>query len=184
MKACCSGCGCPACRAPPASRSLAGLSDKRHHAGSHRLAVHMHRAGTALRQPASVVRPVQPEVVAQRIEQRHLRVIESTVTCLPLTVSCFLGMAKTSRFLERAAFGVTAVPPYRAFAMAPWTRAGRAFREPFQNRLRRNPFAPRDDLRDEMAAARLDADCVRAFCSRCDAANLRHVLIKLGIDEA
>ena len=69
----------------------------------------------------------------------------STVTRLPLTVSCFLGMAKTSRFLERAAFGVTAVPPYRAFAMAPLRRAGRALLEPFQNSLRGNPFPPRDD---------------------------------------
>src|SRR6266850_3360817 len=44
----------------------------RQHTGAHRLAVEMHGAGAALREPAAEVRVVQAEIVAQRIEQRHL----------------------------------------------------------------------------------------------------------------
>jgi len=32
----------------------------------------MHRAGAALREPAAEVRIVEPDVVAQRIKQRHV----------------------------------------------------------------------------------------------------------------
>src|SRR3989442_11159094 len=42
------------------------------HARAHRLALEMHGAGAALREPAAEVRIVQAEIVAQRIEQRHL----------------------------------------------------------------------------------------------------------------
>ena len=41
-------------------------------AGADRLAIEMHRAGTALREPAAEMRIVEPEIVAQRIEQRHV----------------------------------------------------------------------------------------------------------------
>ena len=37
-------------------------------------AVEMHGAGAALRQPAAELRIVQPDVVAQRVEQRHVRI--------------------------------------------------------------------------------------------------------------
>src|SRR5262249_2029476 len=52
------------------------VADRRHrrHAGADRLAVEMHRAGAALREPAAEVRVVEPDVVAQGIEQRHVRI--------------------------------------------------------------------------------------------------------------
>ena len=53
-----------------------GVADRRHrrHAGADRLAVEMHRAGAALRQAAAEMRIVEADVVAQRIEQRHVRI--------------------------------------------------------------------------------------------------------------
>src|SRR5262249_54316142 len=44
----------------------------RRHAGTDRLAIEMHRAGAALRKPAAEMWIVEPDVVAQRIEQRHV----------------------------------------------------------------------------------------------------------------
>src|SRR5262249_29661698 len=44
----------------------------RRHAGAHRLAVDVHGAGAALRQPAAEMRVVERELVAQRVEQRHV----------------------------------------------------------------------------------------------------------------
>src|SRR6266850_768196 len=42
------------------------------YAGAHRLAVELHRAGAALREPATEVRIVQAKIAAQSVEQRHL----------------------------------------------------------------------------------------------------------------
>src|SRR5437764_8155421 len=47
----------------------------RHGAGTHGLAVEVHRARAALTQPAAEARSMHPEVIAQRIEQRHLRIV-------------------------------------------------------------------------------------------------------------
>src|SRR5215831_9023069 len=44
----------------------------RRHAGAHRLAVDVHGAGAALRQAAAEMRIVERELVAQRVEQRHV----------------------------------------------------------------------------------------------------------------
>src|SRR5262249_22090808 len=44
----------------------------RRHARADRLAIEMHRAGAALRKPAAEMWIVEPDVVAQRIEQRHV----------------------------------------------------------------------------------------------------------------
>ena len=46
----------------------------RRHAGAHRLAVEMHRAGAAQRDAAAVLGAGQAEQIAQRPQQRHLRV--------------------------------------------------------------------------------------------------------------
>src|SRR5581483_6279741 len=43
-------------------------------AGAHRLAVEVHGAGAALRQPAAEMRIVQPEIVTQRVKERHVRI--------------------------------------------------------------------------------------------------------------
>src|SRR5712664_249718 len=51
---------------------LARHGRERHHAGAHRLAVEVDRAGPALRQAAAEVRIVHAEIVAQRVQQRHL----------------------------------------------------------------------------------------------------------------
>jgi hypothetical protein len=48
----------------------------REHARADRPAVDMHGAGAALREPAAEARPVLMEVLAQRVEQRHLRVVD------------------------------------------------------------------------------------------------------------
>src|SRR6478672_1640038 len=50
------------------------VPDRRHrgHAGAYGLAVDVHRAGAALRQTAAEMRVVERELVAQRIEQRHV----------------------------------------------------------------------------------------------------------------
>ena len=44
----------------------------RRDAGADRNPVEMHRAGAALRESAAEMRIVEPEIVAQRIEQRHV----------------------------------------------------------------------------------------------------------------
>ena len=89
MKARCTGCGfCR--RAQPLERDdllLGRERRQRRDAGAHRLAVDMHRAGAALREPAAEARPVQREIVAQRIEQRHVGIVDVDRDRLPLTVS-------------------------------------------------------------------------------------------------
>src|SRR5262249_31588569 len=52
--------------------ALAARRRDRQHARAHRLAVQVHGAGAALREPAAEVRVAEAEIVAQRIEQRHL----------------------------------------------------------------------------------------------------------------
>src|SRR5262249_26997390 len=49
---------------------------QRRHARAHRLAVDMDRAGAALAEPAAEAWPLEREIVAQRIEKRHRRVID------------------------------------------------------------------------------------------------------------
>src|SRR5208282_1623688 len=49
---------------------------ERSHAGAHRLAVNVHGAGAALPEAAAEARPVQSQVVAQGIEQRHVGIID------------------------------------------------------------------------------------------------------------
>src|SRR5206468_2890231 len=58
-------------RAEPLDRRDAALRHAGHrgHARAHGLAVHQHRAGAALREPAAELRAVQLEVVAQYIEE-------------------------------------------------------------------------------------------------------------------
>src|SRR5579864_241223 len=46
----------------------------RRHAGADCLPVKMHRAGAALGKSAAEMRVVEPDIVAQRIEQRHVRI--------------------------------------------------------------------------------------------------------------
>src|SRR5262245_25488610 len=47
---------------------------ERRHTGAHGLPVHVHGARAALRQPAAKMWIVERELVAQRVEQRHVRV--------------------------------------------------------------------------------------------------------------
>jgi hypothetical protein len=56
------------------------------HTGAHRPAVHMDRAGAALRQTAAEARPVQSEIVAQHIKQRHVRVVDAGRDALAVDV--------------------------------------------------------------------------------------------------
>src|SRR5262249_17764163 len=49
---------------------------QRRDAGTHRLAVDVDRAGAALAEPAAEARPLEPEIVAQHVEQRHLGVVD------------------------------------------------------------------------------------------------------------
>jgi len=49
---------------------------ERHHARAHRLAVEMHRAGTALREAAAEARAVECQIVAESVEQRHLGILD------------------------------------------------------------------------------------------------------------
>src|SRR5262249_16006410 len=53
-----------------------GITDGRHRrdARADRLAIEMHGAGAALREPATEMRIAQSELVTQRIEQRHVRI--------------------------------------------------------------------------------------------------------------
>ena len=63
-------------RAQPFQRDdLVAVADRgqRQHARAHGLAVDVHGAGAALREAAAEARPVQSEIVAQHIEQRHVR---------------------------------------------------------------------------------------------------------------
>src|SRR3954464_7675692 len=52
--------------------ALAARRRHRQHARAHRLTVEMHGAGAALREPAAEMRIVEAEIVAQRVQQRHL----------------------------------------------------------------------------------------------------------------
>ena len=67
----------PARGAKPLERDDLPACDRRnrHRAGANRLAVDMHRARAALAQAAAEARPVQTQIVAQCIEQRHLRIV-------------------------------------------------------------------------------------------------------------
>src|SRR5262249_3903377 len=56
---------------------------------AHRLAVDVNRAGTALRQPAAEARAVQREVVAQRIKQRHVGIVDGDPNRLAVHVQRF-----------------------------------------------------------------------------------------------
>src|SRR5215510_4675665 len=49
---------------------------ERHLAGAHRLAIDMYRASAALAEPAAEARAPEREIVAQRIEERHLGIID------------------------------------------------------------------------------------------------------------
>ena len=71
MKACCSGCSVPPGGARPLDR-LHRLADGsgEGEAGQHAAATDMHRAGPALAMIATLLRPGQPELLAQRIEKR------------------------------------------------------------------------------------------------------------------
>ena len=71
-------------RAEAGERDDLAVADGRHRrdAGADRLAVEMHRAGAALREPAAEMRIVEADVVAQRIEQRHVRIgVDGVRTC-------------------------------------------------------------------------------------------------------
>src|SRR5262245_20685448 len=61
-------------RAEAGERHYLAVADggDRRHAGADRLAVEMHRTGAALRKPAAEMWIVEPDVVAQRVEQRHV----------------------------------------------------------------------------------------------------------------
>src|SRR5580704_16234 len=63
-------------RAEAGERDDLAVADRRDRrdAGADRLAVEMHSAGAALGEPATEMRIVQAEIVAQRIEQRHVLV--------------------------------------------------------------------------------------------------------------
>src|SRR5262245_165334 len=62
-------------RAEPLDGSdrLALHRGERHHTGAHRLAVEMHGTGTALREPAAEMGVVELEIVAQGVQERHVR---------------------------------------------------------------------------------------------------------------
>src|SRR3954447_8736882 len=61
-------------RAEAGQRHHLAVAHRRHRrdAGAHRLPVDMHGAGAALREAAARVRIVEPEIAAQRVEQRHV----------------------------------------------------------------------------------------------------------------
>ena len=63
-------------RAEAGERDDLAVADRRDRrdAGADRLAVEMHGAGAALGEPAAEMRIVQAEIVAQRVEQRHVLV--------------------------------------------------------------------------------------------------------------
>ncbi len=75
---------------------------QRRDAGADRGAVDMDSAGAALAKPAAEARAVKLKVVAQHIEQRHLRVVVADRdTRLPFTVSDFLAMDVSPRARQR-----------------------------------------------------------------------------------
>ena len=49
----------------------------------------MNRAGAALAEPAAEARPVQPEIVAQRVEQRHVGIVDGDPDRLAVDVERF-----------------------------------------------------------------------------------------------
>src|ERR1700693_4070780 len=63
-------------RAKPGKRDDSGVADRGYRCGarSDRLSVHMHCASPTLREAAAKMRVVQPDIVAQRVEQRHIRI--------------------------------------------------------------------------------------------------------------
>jgi hypothetical protein len=88
MNACCSGCGFSGVPESFERDDLgAGHRRNRHHAAAQRLAVVVDGARAALREPASEVKPVQAELVAQRVQQRHAGIVGMQDLGLPLTVS-------------------------------------------------------------------------------------------------
>src|SRR5688572_19441324 len=50
--------------------------------GAHGFSVHVHRTSAALREAAAKARAVEIEIVAQRVEQRHLRIVDAQVVRL------------------------------------------------------------------------------------------------------
>src|SRR5688500_11797530 len=65
---------------------LAGGGRDRHAARAHGPAVDVHRTGAALREAASEARAVEIEIVAQRVEQRHLWIVDAQVVRLAVDV--------------------------------------------------------------------------------------------------
>ena len=94
---------------------------QRRDAGAHRRAVDVDRASAALAEPAAEARAVKAEIVAQRIEQRHRRVVVGDRdTRLPFTVSDLVSHGRPLRahqlpwifvlsrtYLVRARFALT-----------------------------------------------------------------------------
>src|SRR5262249_26992987 len=63
-------------RAEASERDDLAVADRRQrrHAGAHGLPVNVDGAGAALREPTAEMRVVQRELIAQRVEQRHVRI--------------------------------------------------------------------------------------------------------------
>ncbi len=81
---------------------------------AHRIAVDVHRAGTALREPTAEARTVQREVVAQSVKQRHIGVIDGDGDRPAVHVERFAHGGILRRFLDRfQATRATIAVPYR-----------------------------------------------------------------------
>ncbi len=89
---------------------LGGERGQRHDSGAHRLAVDLHGAGAALRHAAAEARAAQGEVVAQRVEQRHVGIVDGERFPLAVDVECLRNSHCISPDDER--IGVTADPPH------------------------------------------------------------------------
>ena len=73
----------------------------RHHAGARRLPVHVHRAGAAHRDAATVLGSGQSQLVAQHPEQRHLR-FDVDADRFPFTLSFAIGRFPRYREMRAA----------------------------------------------------------------------------------
>src|SRR5215831_20591504 len=79
------------CAEPFESHDLLLCRDlrQRRDAGTHRLAVDMYRAGAALTEPAAKARAMQRQVVAERVKERHVGIIDRDRDRLAIDVERF-----------------------------------------------------------------------------------------------
>ena len=62
---------------------------ERSNARPHRVPIDVDRAGAALSEPATKTRAVEAQIVAQCIEQRHVRIVDHDADSLPVNVEIY-----------------------------------------------------------------------------------------------